>query len=107
MDAFEQALYVTSLFDLYQDLLTDKQIAYMKDYYYDDLSLHEIAENHGVSRNAVHDQIRKTVKKLEQYEQALSLYEKQLKRKKLLTALEEEALSKNGKTLVEALKKVE
>jgi len=107
MDAFEQSLYVTALFDLYQDLLTEKQVAYMKDYYYDDLSLQEIAENHGVSRNAVHDQIKKTVKKLEQFEHALSLYEKQEKRKKLLSALEEEPMTENGKTLIEALKKVE
>jgi len=69
--------------------------------------LQEIAENHGVSRNAVHDQIKKTVKKLEQFEHALSLHEKQEKRKKLIAALEEEPMTEHGKTLIEALKKVE
>jgi len=107
MDAFEQSLYVSGLFDLYQDLLTDKQVAYMKEYYYDDYSLQEIAENHSVSRNAVYDQIKKTIQKLEQFEQALKLHQKQKERKDLFQKLDKIDTSKDVKLLIQALKKVE
>ncbi|MCR4771377.1 MAG: DNA-binding protein [Oscillospiraceae bacterium] len=45
------------LFDYYGDLLTDKQREYFDLYYRDDLSLSEIAENEGVSRQAVRDML--------------------------------------------------
>jgi predicted DNA-binding protein YlxM (UPF0122 family) len=107
MDLLEKSIYITALFDIYQNLLTDKQKVYMRDYYYDNLSLHEIAENHGVSRNAIHDQIKKTIQKLESYEEALELYAKQIKQVKIYEQLDEMNLSKEIRRLIEELKKVE
>lgn len=107
MDALEKSMYIIALFDVYQGLLTDKQRAYMSDYYYDDLSLHEIAENHHVSRNAVHDQIKKTVKKLETFETILKLREKQERQEDIFAQLNELELPKEVRKLIEALKKVE
>ncbi|MGS0973253.1 MAG: YlxM family DNA-binding protein [Candidatus Izemoplasmataceae bacterium] len=107
MDTLEKSMYIITLFDVYQGLLTDKQRVYMTDYYYDDLSLQEIAENHQVSRNAVYDQINKTVHKLETYESVLKLCEKQVKQKQIFEKLDKMELPKEVRKLIEALKKVE
>ena len=67
---------IIKLYDVYHNLLTDKQKMYFEDYYFSDLSLAEIAENYDVSRNAVHDQLKRTVNELENYESKLKLKEK-------------------------------
>lgn len=51
----EKTLLKTMLFDFYGDLLTDKQREYYDLYYNEDLSLSEIAENVGITRQGVHD----------------------------------------------------
>jgi len=107
MDLLEKSIYIMSLFDIYQGLLTEKQRMYMREYYYDDLSLQEIAENHSVSRNAVHDQIKKTIQKLETYETVLELYSKKQKQDEIYQQLSESNLSSEIRHLIEALKKVE
>ena len=61
------------LLDYYGDLLTDKQRDVFEWYYQLDLSLGEISEVANVSRNAVHDLVSRTEKKLERYEAALGL----------------------------------
>ena len=68
--------YVIALYDIYGVLLTDKQRAYFEDYYFMDLSISEIAENYEISRNGVHDQVKRAVLQLEEYEAKLKLYEK-------------------------------
>lgn len=92
MDLVKRELEI-ELFEIYQDLLTKKQQEYFIAYYYDDLSLAEIAENNDVSRNAVFDQIKKVVAILEDYEEKL-----QIKAKK-------EKLEAFSKKLPEELKK--
>lgn len=77
-------IYLNNLYDYYQDLFTDKQKEYYEAYYYQDLSLSEIAENHNVSRNAIHNQIKIVEEKLEFYESTLELYQKSLKMKEIL-----------------------
>lgn len=67
---------IIELFDLYEALLTDKQKDYFLDYYFADLSLAEIAQNYDISRNAVFDQIKRTIKILKDYEIKLSLNKK-------------------------------
>lgn len=71
---------VNALLEFYQPLLTSKQEEYIELYYADDYSLGEIAENFAVSRQAVYDNIRRTVKALEEYEQKLHLYRDFIKR---------------------------
>lgn len=65
-----------SLYDIYKDLLTEKQQEYFENYYYDDLSLGEIAIGSNVSRNAVYDMLKKTEVILERYEEVLKIYSK-------------------------------
>ena len=56
------------LFDFYGDLLTDRQRSIYQDAVYEDLSLSELAESYGISRQGVHDQIKRCNKTLEEYE---------------------------------------
>ena len=77
------------LFDYYGDLLTEKQQEFFKDYYFDNLTLQEIADNNGISRNAVHKTLNIINDKLEYYESTLKLYEKAEKIKELIKDLDE------------------
>lgn len=95
----EEVLYYTELFDFYGTLLTEKQQDYFKDYYFNNLSLSEIAENHGITRNAIHNQLRKVKEKLEYYEKNLQLVDKQEKVKKIYLELTDERAKKELKNL--------
>lgn len=79
----ESRLYLIDLFDIYGELLTNKQKDYFKDYYFDNLTLQEISENNDVSRNAVHKQLKETEEKLRHFENVLNIYEKNKRIKKL------------------------
>lgn len=71
--------YLTSLYDYYKDLLTDKQRNYFEEYYFENLLMDEIAENNGVSKNAVSKSLIEVKEKLEEYERLLKLYHNRLK----------------------------
>lgn len=64
------------LYDYYGELLTSKQQVYFEDYYFNNLSLQEIAENYSISRNAVYNSLKEIEKKLKHYEDVLKLHEK-------------------------------
>ena len=64
------------LYDIYGNLLTEKQKNYFEDYYFMDLSISEIAENYGISRNGVFDQLKRVNLLLEDYESKLNLDQK-------------------------------
>ncbi len=83
--------YLTSLYDYYKDLLTEKQRNYFEEYYFENLLMDEIAENNGVSKNAVSKSLIEVKEKLEEYENALSLY---YNRNKILSILDEESCKK-------------
>ena len=72
----EELVYFNELYDLYGELLTDKQRKYFEDYYFNNLSFSEMAENYDVSRNAVFKQLHIATDKLEEYEKILGLLEK-------------------------------
>lgn len=76
MDYLEKREYYSFLFDFYQSILTEKQQEYFKEYYFDDLSLAEIAALSHISRNAVYDQLQKVHSLLDIYEERLGLYRK-------------------------------
>ena len=80
----DRMIYLNSLYDIYKDLLTDKQREYYESYYFDNLSLAEIAENCNVSRNAVFNQLKIIEDKLLELEEKLKLKEKQSKILKIL-----------------------
>lgn len=72
----EDREYLIILYDYYGELLSDIQKEYFESYYFDNLSLSEISENDGKSRNAVHKCIKGSCNKLYEYEDKLKLYEK-------------------------------
>ena len=76
--------YLIILYDFYGELLNDKQREYFEDYYFNNLSLGEISENVGVSRNAIHKNIKGSEEKLYFYEEKLGLYQKRKIMEKLL-----------------------
>ena len=80
---------MNALFECYATLLTEKQMNYMELYYGDDYSLGEIAEEFGVSRQAVYDNIKRTDKILEDYERKLHIYSDYVMREQILSQLEE------------------
>ena len=80
------------LYDYYGDLLTDSQKKYFEDYYFNDLSLSEISENLGVSRNACHNQIKSAENKLVNYEEKLKLVEKNKKIKEAVSKINDEKI---------------
>lgn len=67
------------LFEQYKNLLTEKQQKIFFDYYMLDLSLGEIAENDGVSRQSVSDCIKKVEEQLSEFEASLGYAEKYAK----------------------------
>jgi len=76
----EKMNQINELYDIYKRLLTNKQREYIELYYQEDLSLSEIAGEIGVSRTAVHDNIRRTEKLLLEYEEKLEIFKKDRKR---------------------------
>ena len=64
------------LFDFYGDLLTERQRNIYQDAAYGDLSLSELADDYGISRQGIHDQIKRCDKALEEYEARLHLIER-------------------------------
>ena len=69
------------LSDFYGKLLTARQQEVIRYYYEHDLSLGEIAENLNITRQAVHDNLKRAERALENYELKLGLLEGYLKEK--------------------------
>ena len=80
-------LEISVLCDIYSALLPEKQRLALEYYYDEDLSLSEIAEHAGISRQGVRDQIKHAEAQLLEYENALHLYEKLQKTEKILEEL--------------------
>ncbi|RVU71627.1 MULTISPECIES: YlxM family DNA-binding protein [Lactobacillus] len=73
MDELTKNEKLGDLYAYYGSLLTQGQQDYFEDYYYNDLSLGEIAANHEVSRQAVYDNLKRSSKILENYESKLHM----------------------------------
>ncbi len=80
----EKKIKISMLCEIYGKLLTEKQLEILNDYYNNDLSLTEIAENNNITRQAVLDNIKKGENKLFEFEEKLSFMEKTIKQEKLL-----------------------
>lgn len=106
--SLEKKQRVNLLMDCYEMLLTDKQKEYLMLYYDEDLSLAEIAEDLGVSRNAVYDNLKRAVALLEEYEGKLHLLQKHVERMDLIQDIEQEqdVSREELKNYLEMLKKI-
>lgn len=95
------------LYDFYGELLTEHQKAIYEEAVYNDMSLSEIADEYGISRQGVHDLIKRCDKSLTEYENKLHLVEKFSKTKakvqtlkEMLEGLEDRAVGHRLETLV-------
>lgn len=79
----------TMLFDFYGELLTEHQRAVYADAVYNDLSLGEIAEEQGISRQGVHDLIKRCDRILREYESRLHLVERFTRAKETIRKIQE------------------
>ena len=73
---FDDITRQSLLYDFYGELLTERQKEVMELYNEENLSLAEIAEEFGISRQGVHDTLHKAQKALEEYERKLGLVER-------------------------------
>lgn len=96
----EEVLYFNELYDLYSGLLTDKQREYFEDYYFNNLSFSEMAENYDVSRNAIFKQIHIVTDKLKEYESVLKLHEKRKKLENIIESIDDSTLKNKLEELV-------
>ena len=72
----EDNIKVARLLDVYGSLLTDKQHKIMSFYYFDNLTLSEIADNLNITRQAVNDCLTQATNSLENYEKELCILKK-------------------------------
>ena len=96
-------LYVSSLLDVYGFALSEKQRALTEYYYDDDLSLSEIAENEGITRQGASDLIKRSVAQLKSFENECGYCERFLK----LKALSQELKNENCDNLSEIIDIIE
>ncbi|MDF2819982.1 MAG: hypothetical protein K0R15_423 [Clostridiales bacterium] len=78
------------LYDFYGELLTEKQKEMYEDYFFNDLSLGEIAESAGISRQGVHDTIKRCSKQLQKYEDKLHLVDRFMTSQEVLLTINQE-----------------
>ena len=79
------------LFDLYGGVLTAKQHDFFQYYYEEDLSLAEIAQNEGITRQGVRDSIKRAEGQLLEYEERLHLAARFRRIENVLSSIVEEA----------------
>ena len=108
----EKKVKISMLCQLYGKLLTKKQFEFIDDYYNNDLSLSEIAENHNITRQAVRDIIKKGEKKLFEYEEKLMFMKRMLNQEKRiekalseLTKIQKDSSDKQVVSVLESIKK--
>lgn len=104
----DEILAQTLLYDFYGELLTEHQKNIYEQFVLEDLSLREIAESEGISRQGVHDLIRRCSKTLEGYEEKLHLVEKFLYIREKIDAIDSlaaELLQEDSNPKLEAVRK--
>lgn len=72
----EKIVAQSLLFDFYGELLTSHQQKVYQDAVFNDMSLSEVADNYGISRQGVHDLLKRCDKAMEEYEDKLHLIAK-------------------------------
>jgi len=103
----EKVAWINLLYDIYGQLLTERQQHFLELYYEEDLSLGEIADKFAVSRQAVHDSLKRAEQTLVRYEKELGLVanftEQRNKVAEALSLLEEFLVDPNSE---EGMKKI-
>ncbi len=72
----EENVRLAYLYDFYGELLKEDQRELYSAFVFDDLSLQELADERGISRQAVHDRVKRCINSMEEYERHLGLIDK-------------------------------
>ena len=91
----ERIVEQTLLYDFYGELLNEHQRNVYEDAVYNDLSLSEIADEIGISRQGVHDLLKRCDKIMTGYEEKLKLVEKFSMTRERITEIKKLALTTN------------
>jgi len=96
----DELIYLSMLYDFYGELLPDNKKQVFEDYVLNDLSLSEIAEHMNISRQGVHDIVKRCTQELKDYEEKLSLLKKFAKIKDMLESIKDLCykISETGET---------
>ena len=92
---FEKNLEMSQLLDFYGETLSERKRSVMSLYYNEDLSLAEVAEEVGISRQGVRDLIKKAEKELTNLEETLGLAERFNRLRELANSAEEVMIREN------------
>lgn len=87
MVVIDKNVKMSILCQIYGKLLTEKQFGLLDDYYNNDLSLSEIAENLNITRQAVRDNIKKGENKLFEYEEKLGIMKKTMEQEEKIAVI--------------------
>ncbi len=105
-DTLEKIVELSLLYDFYGALLKEQKREIFEDYILNDFSLGEIAQERGISRQGVHDSIKRCSRELLEYEQKLRLIEKFNRVKQKVGAIHQSASALRKVTQVPELEKI-
>ena len=100
----EKYFMMSYLIDIYASLLTEKQVKVLEYYYNDDISLSEIAGILNISRQGVHDTLKRAEKIVLEYDEKLELLKKYEQNIKMLEKAEALIDNKEALYLIEKVK---
>ena len=100
----DEKVYQGYLYDFYGSLLKDSRREILSEYLMEDISLSEIAQDRGITRQAAFDMVRRSIKSLEDYEAKLGLLSKFLSAKNDIEKIE--ALASKSDITAEELKTI-
>ena len=87
-DSLDKLYELSLLYDFYGELLKENHRQMFEDYVLNNYSLGEIAQERGISRQGVHDSVKRTSRQLEEYEEKLGLLEKFKKTKEKVSQIQ-------------------
>ena len=101
MEKLENHVYYNALFDIYGNLLNEREKEIFILSYVEDLSLQEIADIKKVSKTAIGNALTTIHKKLDHFEEMLNFYKKRSHLEKLVDQIKDEALKEKIKNELE------
>jgi uncharacterized protein len=103
----DRIIELSMLYDFYGALLKEHKRLIFEDYILNDLSLSEIANEQGISRQGVYDLVKRCSKELEEYEDKLSLIKKFLKTKENVKKIQQAAKEIRSKVELKQIETIE
>lgn len=89
----DRNVIISILYEYYQKLLTEKQAEAIEMHYLEDLSLTEIADIQGVSKQSISETLKRSEKALIDFEEALGMYKRMTDLSNLIDSLEESLIN--------------